>query len=111
MSDRALAALIDAVVSPAPPLPPVRDTDAVAALRRWLAAGTPPQRTLLRAAAIVLGTRPALLRARALRPLADGLRAGASSAYYGDLGVLRVLGHDPEAIVRERRAAREAACA
>jgi hypothetical protein len=110
MSDHALAALVDALVAPAPPLPPVEDTDAVAALRRWLAAGPPLQRTVLRHAATLLGAWPALMRVRALRPLVEGLRAGAACAYYGDLGVLRALGHDPVAIVSERRAARKAAC-
>ena len=46
----ALAALIDAVAAPRPPLPPVAETDAVAAFARWLDYAPRLNRTALRTA-------------------------------------------------------------
>jgi len=114
----ALAALIDAVAAPRPPLPPVRDTDAVAAFERWLGYAPPLNRAALRAALAGLAAarfprrdraaRLALLRRVRPRPAAEALRAAAAVSYYGDAGVLAALGHDPAARVREARAARAA---
>src|SRR5688572_4638622 len=100
---RAVAALVDAVAAPEPPLPPVRDTDAVASFARWLAYAPQPNRAVLRAALLALAAarfahrsragRLALLRRLGRSPLAEGLRATAAVSYYGDAGVLRALGH------------------
>ena len=102
---RAVAALVDAVAAPEPPLPPVRDTDAVASFATWLAHAPRPNRTVLRAALLALAAarfprrdragRLALLRRLGGSPLAEGLRATAAVSYYGDAGVLRALGHGP----------------
>jgi hypothetical protein len=100
---RAVAALVDAVAAPRPPLPAVRDTDAVAAFATWLAYAPQPNRAVLRAALLALAAagfprrdragRLALLRRLGRSPLAEGLRATADVSYYGDAGVLRALGH------------------
>jgi hypothetical protein len=115
----ALAALIDAVAAPRPPLPPVAETDAVAAFARWLGYAPRINRAALRAAlaGLALASYPhrgrearlAILRRIRPRPAAEALRAVAAVSYYGDAGVLAVLGHDPAARVREARAARAAA--
>jgi hypothetical protein len=119
-----LVALIDAVVAPEPPLPPVRATDAPAAFAAWLAAAPRVNRIGVRAALAALEVAP--LRARfsalpragrldvlrglqrrgATRGAAEALRSAAAVSYYGDEGVLRALGHDPAARVREARARR-----
>jgi hypothetical protein len=90
------ACLVDTVVAPAPPLPPVRDTDAVESFERWLAAGPRVNRIALRALLLGLGAarirrrtadeRVALLR-RAPRDLVEPLRAVAAMSYYGDATV------------------------
>jgi len=112
----ALAALIDAVAAPRPPLPPVGETDAVAAFDRWLAYAPRLNRAALRAVLTGLaaaryarrGRDARLALLRRVRPCAaaEALRAAAAVSYYGDAGVLAVLGHDPAARVREARAAR-----
>jgi hypothetical protein len=114
----ALAALIDAVAAPRPPLPPVGETDAVAAFAVWLGYAPRINRAALRAALAGLAlaryphrdreARLAILRRIRPRPAAEALRAVAAVSYYGDAGVLAVLGHDPAARVREARAARNA---
>jgi len=98
---RAAAALVDAVAAPQPPLPAVRDTDAVASFATWLAFAPQPNRALLRAALLALAAarfpqrdragRLALLRRLGHSPLAEGLRATAAVSYYGDAGVLDTL--------------------
>jgi hypothetical protein len=111
-----LAALIDAVAAPLPPLPPVGETDAVAAFERWLSYAPRFNRGALRAAlAGFVAARYACRDRRGrlallarLGPLGEALRAQAAMSYYGDAGVLAVLGHDPATRVREARAARAA---
>jgi hypothetical protein len=115
----ALAALIDAVAAPRPPLPPVARTDAVEAFQRWLAFAPRINRAALRTALAGLAiarfprrdraARLALLRRIRPRPAAEALRAAAAVSYYGDAGVLAALGHDPAARVQEARAARRRA--
>jgi hypothetical protein len=115
----ALAALIDAVAAPRPPLPPVARTDAVEAFQRWLAFAPRINRAALRTALAGLAiarfprrdraARLALLRRIRPRPAAEALRAAAAVSYYGDAGVLAALGHDPAARVQEARAARSRA--
>ena len=92
--------LVDTVVAPAPPLPPVRETDAVAGFERWLAAGPRANRVAIRGLLLALGAarlrrrtapeRIAILR-RAPRELVEPLRAIAAMSYYGDARVLRVV--------------------
>lgn len=88
--ERAAAArLIERAVAPAPPLPPVAGTDAVAAFGRQVAAGPPLNR---------IGLRAALLANAAglpVGPVGRALRSLAHLAYYGDAGVMRALGYAP----------------
>jgi choline dehydrogenase-like flavoprotein len=124
------AALADAVAMPAPPLPPVRATDAVAGFDAWLAAAPQVNRAAIRAALLGLGTRlrghDRAGRAAALRALGEtrapgvpqlieALHAAAAAAYYGDARVMGRLGYDAGervrrgAALRERNAAQSAA--
>jgi hypothetical protein len=125
------ACLTDAVVAPGGTLPALSRTDAVAFLERYLAASPRRNRVGLRALLLALEVGPlalgfgARLRRLALparlsylahlehsraAPLARALEALAKLAYYGDDGVMRELGYDPDAIVeRGRRVRREEA--
>lgn len=127
---RMVERLIDAVVAPAGDLPPVRRTDAVAAFGAQLAAGPALNRLGLLAALHVAELAPLALGHRApLRRLAPGerravlarlevagsaglvlrgLSALAKLAYYGDDGVARRLGYEPDAVVARGRALRRA---
>ncbi len=94
------ACLVDTVVAPAPPLPPVDQTDAVEGFERWLAAAPRLNRAVLRGALLGLGAlrlrrrgaheRIALLR-RLPRELTEPLRAAAALSYYGDARVSALL--------------------
>jgi hypothetical protein len=94
------ACLVDTVVAPVPPLPAVRDTDAVEGFERWLQAGPRANRAAIRAFLLALGAarlrrrgaedRLDLLR-RAPRDLVEPLRAIAAMSYYGDEGVSGVV--------------------
>jgi hypothetical protein len=102
------AAVVDAVVDPEPPLPPVAQTDAVAAFERWLVAAPPLNRAALRALLYAVEITPrihgegarlrALPRAGRLRALqrwgglADALRSAAAGCYWGDAGALAAIG-------------------
>jgi hypothetical protein len=118
---RAIAALVDAVAAPEPPLPAVRDTDALASFATWLAYAPRPNRAALRAALLVLAAaglprrdragRLALLRRLGRSPLAEGLRGTAAVSYYGDAGVLRALGHGAPPAAASRRGVRRRAAA
>ncbi|HYH89945.1 MAG TPA: FAD-dependent oxidoreductase [Solirubrobacteraceae bacterium] len=116
------ASLTDAVAMPAPPLPPVAATDAVAGFDAWLAHAPQANRAAIRAALLGLGTRlrgrDRAERAEALRALADtrapsvpqlmeALRAAA--AYYGDDDVMKRLGYDAGERVRRGAEVRAAA--
>lgn len=97
--ERALVArCVEEAVAPAPPLPPVAATDAVAAFEAQLRAAPRLNRLAIRA---LLHAQAAGL---ALGPAREPLRALAHISYYGDLGVMRTLGYDPEAVVRRARA-------
>jgi hypothetical protein len=120
----------DTVVAPEPVLPPVRETDAVEFFDSWLARAPRPNRVALRgllnAAELVprlrgfrrgLRTLPEPERARLLfelekaprprvRQLVKLLRSMTLMSYYGDDGVMRRLGYDPEARLRRARALR-----
>ena len=97
--ERALVArYVEEVVAPAPPLPPVAGTDAVAAFAAQLAAAPGLNRLAIRA---LLLAHAAGVR---LGPAEEPLQALAHISYYGDLGVMRILGYDPEAVLRRARA-------
>jgi hypothetical protein len=93
-----VARYVEEVVAPAPPLPPVSGTDAVAAFAAQLAAAPGLNRLAIRALLV------AHLTGLPLGPAREPLRALAHISYYGDLGVMRTLGYDPEAVVRRARA-------
>jgi hypothetical protein len=114
------ACVTDVVVAPVAPLPPVHETDAAPAFARSLAAGPRLNALALRAALLLLELAPLALgfgarlrrltpadRERALvrldhgmlAPLLKAVRSLAHLHYYGDLGVMRLLGYDPEAVV------------
>lgn len=92
-----VAALVEEVVRPGGPLPPVDQTDAVAAFDAWLRAAPRPNRLVLRTAL--------RLRAR-LAPLDDLLRRLAAHCYFGDERVMATLGYDAGAVVARAAAAR-----
>jgi hypothetical protein len=116
------ACLADTLLAPAPPLPPVAETDAVAAFDAWLQRAPRANRIALRGVLIALELAPrvatrahtawrALPPGRRLellqrleradgRPLVDALRAAAAVSYYGDAHVSALLGYVP---ARERR--------
>jgi hypothetical protein len=116
-----VAALADTMAAPEPPLPAVADTDTVEAFAAWLAAAPPLNRFALRAGLAVLAAAPfafgrprglaaldraartdvlrCLERSR-LAPLRALMRAFTGLVliiYYGDDGVMRVLGYDADA--------------
>jgi hypothetical protein len=111
------ACLCDTVVAPAPPLPAVADTDAVEAFDRYLADSPPLNRLGMRAMVHAAELAPRVLghgarlrrleeteRARWLaraessraKPLVDVLEFIARLTYFGDDGVMRLLGYDAE---------------
>jgi hypothetical protein len=98
---RTFAAVVDAVCAPEPPLPPVADTDAVAAFEHWMSTAPAPNRVAVRAALLGLTAcrfrdRPRLRRTRWVSgALAEPLRAAAAISYYGDREVSRVVGYAP----------------
>ena len=94
-----VAALVDEAVGPdRGGLPPVRETDAVAAFDAWLRAAPRTNRLVLRG----------LLRAPWLRGAHEVLLRIAAHCYYGDAGVMRSLGYDADAVVRRAAALRAA---
>ncbi len=121
--------LIEWAVAPRPPLPAVADTDAVGAFARNFEAGSGPERLALRGLLAALeflpllaGERRRLTRLSGPRragilgrlergpaaPLGAALAGLAQLAYYGDLGVMRTLGYDPEGVRARGRAVRAA---
>ena len=117
------ACVADTLLAPAPPLPPVGETDAVAAFDAWLARAPRANRLALRGLLLALELAPRLgaahvcwrrlppARRLALlgrleraggRPVVEALRAAAAVSYYGDARVSALLGYDPDA--REGRA-------
>jgi len=84
-------ALIEAAVRPGGVLPPVHETDAVAAFDAWLRAAPRLNRVAVRG----------LLRLPLSRfgQARDALTRMALTCYYGDAGVMRRLGYDPDAVV------------
>jgi hypothetical protein len=88
-----LTGVIETFVAPVAPLPPVRDTDAVPAFERSLAAG--PRLNALAIRAGIQLVRLGLRRG----PLAKAIASLAYLHYYGDDRVLRLLGYDPDAVL------------
>lgn len=116
------ACVCDTIVAPEPALPAVRDTDAVAAFDRLLAAAPRINRVALRALLYVAELGPRALGRRRLRRLAprergevlDALdhakapplrqltalvKSVAYLSYYGDDAVARRLGYDADAVI------------
>lgn len=123
------ACVCDTVVAPEPSLPAVRDTDAVAAFDRLLAAGPRINRVVLRALLYAAELGPRALGRRRLRRLSPAERAEVLGAlehatkpqlrqlatlvkgvaclsYYGDGAVMRRLGYDADAVIERARALR-----
>jgi hypothetical protein len=125
-----LVALVEAYCRPEPVLPPVEGTDAVAFVDRFAADSRFLNRTVFKAmlraidlAPFVAGERKRFTRldpdrrARFVNGL-DGsrfqllpilsklLKTLTLMSYYGDLGVLRAAGYDPQANVERGRALR-----
>lgn len=113
---RIFECLTDTIVAPAPPLPPVEETDAAEAFSRWLAHFPVAARVGLRGMllAIELSSRPGGPPWHALAPaerlahlervarsipsgglLLDALRAAVGSSYYGDPAVAAAVGYVP----------------
>jgi hypothetical protein len=113
------ACVTDTLLAPAPPLPPVDETDAVAAFDAWLSRAPATNRMALRAVLLGLEAAPRFTRARARwrrlpptqrlalldrlahrpggRALVEALRAAAAVSYYGDARVSALLGYAPRA--------------
>lgn len=114
--ERACAALIEAAVAPAPPLPAVADTDAVEAFMIYVRGSPPAGRLALSAFLAALELAPLALRGRRLSRLdparrsqmirwlsPPGLEALPQLFYYGDEQVLKLLGYDAAERVRRGR--------
>lgn len=113
------ACVADTLLAPAPPLPPIGQTDAVGAFDAWLTRAPRINRMGLRALLLALEISPRLTHARtrwrrlapparlallerlAQRPggrvLVEALRASAAVSYYGDAQVSALLGYVPKA--------------
>ena len=111
------ACVADTLLAPAPPLPPVAQTDTVASFDAWLRRAPRANRLALRALLLALELAPRVAtRAhtawRALpprerlallgrleraggRPIVEALRAAAAVSYYGDAHVSALLGYVP----------------
>jgi hypothetical protein len=94
------AALVEAAVRPGPDLPPVAQTDAVAAFDAWLRAAPRANRLVMRA---LLRVPP-----RHAGPIGELLLRLAAYCYYGDAEVMRRLGYDADAVVARAASLRAA---
>jgi hypothetical protein len=116
-----VAALADTIAAPEPPLPPVGQTDAVQAFDRWLGHAPRINRLALRGILYPAGAKlrglPRDQRVEALRrldhsrtpgvrQLTEAVRAAVAACYFGDAGVMRLLGYDSGAIVARAQAVR-----
>ena len=121
------ACFIDAVVAPAPKLPAVPDTDAVAYFDDWMVRSPRANRIGMRAILYLIEVAPlatghrqrlrrldrgartdwieAVQRARNphLRLIWKLVKGAAQLAYYGDDRVMRMVGYDADANVRRGR--------
>jgi hypothetical protein len=121
------ACLADTVIAPGGPLPALGRTDTVAFLDAYLDTAPRLNRAGVRALLIALELGPLALgfgaRLRRLEPdqrlaylrrvdrspahaALQAVEAMAKLAYYGDVGVMRTLGYDPDAVVARGRALR-----
>jgi hypothetical protein len=111
------ACLTDTLLAPAPPLPPVAQTDAAASFSDWLDRAPRANRAALRALLLALELAPRLatrthpawhqlppaqrlavltrIERAGGRPVVEALRAAAAVSYYGDPGVSALLGYVP----------------
>ena len=94
---RRFLSLVDDVVRPEAPLPPVVQTDALEAFERWLASAP----SLYSA-----GLRIVLLVQKRVPAGDEILRRLAAHCYYGDAAVMRTLGYDADAVIARARALR-----
>lgn len=107
---RVFACLADTLLAPAPPLPPIGRTDAVAAFDAWLTKAPRLNRVGARAVLLTLGAlrwprRTPSARLASLdrvarssaagRGVVEALRAAAAVSYYGDPRVSELLGYTP----------------
>lgn len=118
------ACFVDTIVAPGGSLPPLARTDAIEFLDGYLAASPRVNRAGVRGLLHAIEVGPRLLgygaRLRALPaprrldffarvartpagPALQGLEVLAKMAYYGDDGVMRSLGYDPDAVVARAR--------
>jgi len=124
------ACVCDTVVAPEPALPPVRETDAVEFLDRWLAKAPRLNRAGLRALLYAAELSPRAVGGRGrLRALSEAQRVEALArlersgrardlvklisgiaylAYYGDDAIMNRLGYDADANVARARELRAA---
>lgn len=114
------AALVDAVVAPAPPLPPLRPDGAPAHLHRLLDASPRLNAAAIIAALLALDAAPLAATGRRFRrlpagrrralldrfatspaaPAVQALQALAQLAYYGEDDAARAVGYDAAAVLR-----------
>lgn len=121
------ACLVDAIAAPAPPLPPVAQTDAAFFFDRWMAASPAVNAAGMRALLHLVELMPLALgygkrlrrlpldervrylqalersSSRHLRQLVKLLKGAAFLAYYGDDDVMRRIGYDADANVMRGR--------
>jgi hypothetical protein len=97
---RRFAALVEHAVRPGTELPPVAQTDAVAAFDAWLRAAPRPNRLFMRALLLLPPERSG--------PAGELLVRLAAYCYYGDVAVMRRLGYDADAVVSRAAALRAA---
>jgi hypothetical protein len=122
------ACFVDTVVSPEPLLPPVNQTDAAAFFDRWLTLAPRANAAGLRAAIVAIEVAPLTLgygkrmrkldrqerarylhqlekhKAAPIRQATKALKGIAFLCYYGDDGLMKRLGYDPDAnVARGRR--------
>jgi hypothetical protein len=95
---RRFAALVEEAVRPSGELPPVRETDAVAAFDAVLRSAPPLNRLVLRG----------MLHAPWIRAAHELLIRIAAHCYYGDVRVMRALGYDADEVVARAAALRAA---
>ena len=121
------ACLTDTFVQPRPPLPPVRETDAVAFFDRWMELSPSRNRAGLRVLLYAIEVGPPLTgrrrrlrrldpaarasylraietaRVATLRQLAKLIKGMTFVSYYGDDRIMRQIGYDPDANLERGR--------
>jgi len=124
------ACLVDTVAAPEPVLPPVAQTDSAFFFDRWMAASPTVNARGMRMLLYVFELMPLLMgygarlrrlpvaeRVRYLRAIEHStnphvrqltklIKGAAFLAYYGDERVMRLVGYDPDAVLKRGRALR-----